>query len=370
MKLYKLFMFGLMLLPFASCDKKALEQSLDDTGISVIVNGSEIQDGQVVSVEKGTPITFRLEGDADYVTFFSGENGHKYVNRERTFIEMEQVESSVLSFDVAALYGNAENIFQILVSEEFTGLYKNDFNKDVELVENTTWSELIPQSELPQKSQSNPSTAVFTHFDVDMKPFFGKNVTLAIHYQGQDETQTQSRIDFKNMKIATNLKNGTVIEIPAGQFGFTPLNIAYYTLFTDKQRTYGLSSLLNKFQDASGNWLDNMLQYGSVTNGAQGLWNLNQISVGTLQMNSTPKKDDSKGGGNWPLNNSWLVSDYLAVNACEPDQGVAVKNISTVVDEYEYTYNEVGTYTATFLLNNGNYHHGDSKVCNIIIDVK
>ena len=53
-----------------------------------------------------------------------------------------------------------------------------------------------------------------------------------------------------------------------------------------------------------------------------------------------------------------------------PDKGVAVKNISTVVDTYEYTYNEVGTYTATFLLNNGNYHHGDSKVCNIIIDVK
>lgn len=363
-------MFGLIFLPLVSCDKKALEQDLDDAGISVTVNGSKIQDGQIVSVEKGTPITFRLEGDADYVTFFSGENGHKYINRERTFIDMEQIESSVLSFDVTPLYGNAANLFQMLVSEEFTGLYKNDFDKDVDLVENTAWGELIPQSELPQQSQSNPSTAVPAHFDVDMKPYFGKNVTLAIRYEGQDETQTQSRIDFKNMKIVTSLKNGTEIEISAGQFGFTPLNIAYYTSFTDAQRKYGLGTLVSKFQDASGNWLDDMLQYGSVTNGAQGLWRLDQIGVGTLQINSTPKKEDTNGGGNWPLNYSWLVSDYLTVNSCEPDKGVAVKNISTVVDTYEYTYNEVGTYTATFLLNNGNYHHGDSKVCNIIIDVK
>lgn len=41
-----------------------------------------------------------------------------------------------------------------------------------------------------------------------------------------------------------------------------------------------------------------------------------------------------------------------------------------MVNSYEYTYNQVGTYTATFLLNNGNFEHEASKVCNIIINVK
>ena len=67
---------------------------------------------------------------------------------------------------------------------------------------------------------------------------------------------------------------------------------------------------------------------------------------------------------------SWLVSDYLVVNSCEPDAGVSVKNMATMVNSYEYTYNQVGTYTATFLLNNGNFEHEASKVCNIIINVK
>ena len=39
------------------------------------------------------------------------------------------------------------------------------------------------------------------------------------------------------------------------------------------------------------------------------------------------------------------------------------------VDTYSYTYDQVGTYTATFLMNNFSYAHEDSKVCELIINV-
>lgn len=37
---------------------------------------------------------------------------------------------------------------------------------------------------------------------------------------------------------------------------------------------------------------------------------------------------------------------------------------------YEYTYNEVGTYRATFYVSNENYKHSESKIINMVINVK
>ena len=65
-----------------------------------------------------------------------------------------------------------------------------------------------------------------------------------------------------------------------------------------------------------------------------------------------------------------LVSDYLNFLECpEPDLPVKVKDVSLDVDTYSYTYDQVGTYTATFLMNNFSYAHEDSKVCELIINV-
>ena len=71
-----------------------------------------------------------------------------------------------------------------------------------------------------------------------------------------------------------------------------------------------------------------------------------------------------------PWKYSWLVSDYINLVECpEVDSSVKVKDVSLDVDTYSYTYDQVGTYTATFLMNNFSYAHEDSKVCELIINV-
>ena len=67
---------------------------------------------------------------------------------------------------------------------------------------------------------------------------------------------------------------------------------------------------------------------------------------------------------------SWLVSDYLNLTECpEPDTSVKVKDITVDQNSYSYTYNQVGTYTATFVLNKANYHDAASTTRELIINV-
>lgn len=342
---------------FASCENP-LETDLSNTNVTVQLNENVIADGNIIRVKKGTPITFNIIGEPDYVSFFSGEKGHIYEYRDRQFIDMNQIKSSELTFGINLLWGNANNIFKILYSTEFSGMYKNDFYKDSLMLEKTQWQELIPQTELPQVAGGTGDEDKYVDFKVDMKPFFGQNITLAVRYEGWDETQTQAKLTFKDMKITNKMANGDIIEVGASQFGFTPINLNYMDATTTQINALPADLKNKALEDLS------VLQYATVTNGAGGFWRTDQIATGKFWMNS------SKPANDMPMTYSWIVSDHLAVNACEPDAGVSVKNMSTVVDKFEYTYNEVGTYKATFALHNTNYQYSDEKLCNIIINVE
>ena len=65
---------------------------------------------------------------------------------------------------------------------------------------------------------------------------------------------------------------------------------------------------------------------------------------------------------NTELKYSWLVSNLFVVNACSPDAGTGLKNVTQSLDSYQYTYKTPGTYTATFVATNGNYKQESSVV--------
>ena len=71
-----------------------------------------------------------------------------------------------------------------------------------------------------------------------------------------------------------------------------------------------------------------------------------------------------------PWKYSWLVSDYINLVECpEVHSSVKLKDVSIDVDTYSNTYDQVSTYTATFLMNNFSYAHEVSKICELIINV-
>lgn len=372
MKTYKLILLSLGALLFASCEKE-LERDMADVSVTVVTNDNVRYEGNILTVRKGTPIEFLLHGDPDYVSFFSGEIGHQYIYHDRKEISADDIVSCDLKFSIWAQYGkdkSCKDQFDVLyLAEEedpanpgktifFPGMSKNDFEADSVLVEqNTPWKEFIARADLPQAPVTSASSAL--KYSKSVKEYIGKKLTLAFvlnkdqteainagDAEEPDATLAQSTFYVQNMHIETLWRNGRVTTSYASSFGFTPLNMKNKTVYKDQEP-------LNMPRD---------LEYGSVALGVSGMWNLNSISNGGITINGTAANNE------WKYN--WLVSDYLNLTECpEPDSGVKVKDTTLRLDSYSYTYDKVGTYTATFLMNNANYAHAVSKTCELIINV-
>lgn len=334
MKLNKLFItLGVAGMAFASCENE-LKQDVQ-LDIAIETNENVGFDGETITVKQGSPVSFNLSGDPDFLTFFSGEAGKEYRYRDRTEVDPTEIVSSRLQFSLQAQYGKPANIMQILISDDFPGLANNDFKSDSILVEEHEWQTLIPQNELPQ-------TAKTLTYDVDMAPYMGKRIAIALRYEGIDNTAVQSRFQFNNMAIVNTLENGLVTSLTASSFGFTPLNM-YYT-HPDVLNATGING--NRVNTIGGK------PYGTATNNTSGVWNLSNFTA--FFIHSTP--------ANTPLMYAWLVSNLIVPNGCTPDSGIGIKSMHQSLDAYTYTYSIPGTYTATFVATNGNYKQEKTKI--------
>ena len=137
------------------------------------------------------------------------------------------------------------------------------------------------------------------------------------------------------MKIENTMKDGSVTTLYANGFNFTPVNMMCHHKLADQK-----SMTANR-------------EYGTVTNNVSGIWNLAGASKGDFSIHS------SNGGAK--LKYSWLVSDMIMANACSPDYGTAIKNVTESLSSYTHIYNKVGTYKAVFVATNSNYK-AESKV--------
>lgn len=139
------------------------------------------------------------------------------------------------------------------------------------------------------------------------------------------------------------MKNGTTSKLYAGDLGFTPINMQCKENLEDQR---GMTT--NR-------------EYGSVTNNVSGIWNLTDIKNGNFAIHSS--------AANKALKNSWLVSNLFVANACSPDKGLTVKNMSQSTDSYKYTYTKPGKYTATFIGTNSNFKHESRVIRELTINV-
>ena len=66
--------FASILLSLTSCQQQNISLPVD---FDVMLDGDNVY-------RPGEIVRFRFSGDADYITFFSGEVGHEYDKRDRT----------------------------------------------------------------------------------------------------------------------------------------------------------------------------------------------------------------------------------------------------------------------------------------------
>lgn len=341
MKAYKLAAICITSILFTACDQELKQNA--ELKVGVITSENVRYDGETVTVKKGTPVEFSLKGDPDFITFFSGEIGSKYEYRDRTLVDAKDLTTSLLNFSIWPQYGNAEctaGILSMYISDSFPGMGKKNFEEDSVLVENFQWKELVPQSELPQK----PLTATTAlSYKVDLKEYLGKNISIAIRYKATNNSSTQPRMNFTNVKVQNSMADGQTTSLFADAFGFTALNM-------DNKKNYTDQKSMTKDRE-----------YGTVINNTSGIWNLKDAGNGLFFIHSS----GAKAG----LKYSWLVSNPIVINACTPDHGVNIKNITQTLNSHTYQYNKVGTYTATFVGTNANYKQESTTLATIKVNV-
>ena len=329
-----------------SCNK-SLERNVE-FDINIKSNEQVQYDGNIVTVKKGTPIEFLITGNPNFMTFFSGEEGHQYKYKDRMFVGEEDLEECKLSFSLYNGKFNSHmtpNILRIYISDNFPGLAKNNFENDSILVESHPWNDLVSPEELPQSPILSADEAI--KYNIDLKSQLGKKFTIAIRYLVKETTEElrQPGIFFENAQIVTTFKNGTSTTLYPAAWGLTPLNMRH-----------------KEFPPTDASLKENPA-YGTTKNNVGGYWNLYYAAQGDFKLWG------EFSGLDKPKHYSWLVTNPIITNSCLPDAGVAIKNIATPLYSYTYKYDKPGAYKATFLGKKVNYEHSSSEVIEFEIHV-
>lgn len=297
--------------------------------------------------EAGDPVVFNFDGNPDYITWWSGEEGHKYANRERTELPLEEIESVTLSFEAQARYGKVTNTLSLFVGD-FPGLSKDVATDDSRVADFESDATLLSgNGELLESKFSNRMATSF-----DLTPYSTSEMTLAFHYKADfDGTSALKRWDFYSVAITTIYKNGNT----------TTLNLSDLGL-----QTFDRNPNTNPKHAQQGDpYFDNSSGSSSCT----GVWDLRSsltrvnsfmyLGGGTNETDYTNNADD------------WLFTKSLKFNTCDPDENSGVlKNINVRLPSYSYVYTQPGTYTVTFIAGNQNVYGSARTIKEVTFTIK
>lgn len=261
-----------------------------------------------VEYQVGETVTFNLNGNPDNIVFYSGENGHNYAMKNRLFADNDLMVDFVSYTDQGptTVVPNC----RILVSNDFNGTY------DKENVGAATWTDVSDQFTFASARSSNTPSGV-----QNLKSYAGDRedavIYMAYRYFDFEQQQT-NRWVIRSINV--NMVSPEGVKTGVG------------TMSTMGWKEVSMS--------------------GSPT-----VW-----TVTTAQLLAAGKKG--------PENNDWVISKAFKVKEAVPDTGVALKNISTTLNEYKYVYTKPGTYKAVFETSSEWHSEGKHSLTEVIVEVK
>lgn len=303
------YLLGLVVLPFlAFCTK----DNVADPSFDVTV--------EKLQYKVNDTVKFKFGGNADLITFYSGEKGREYQYRERDFIPDGKKE---LQIETRVTYGTQKDNLKLMVSSDFKGIY------DSVAVKNATWIDITNKFKL---SSGAGLADVLKSDKVDISDVLvpGKPVFFAFKYfatstppPATTTTQRGWRITMFNL----SLKYPDVPEV-------------------------SLANLTNA-KWTSVNFRDGLDAAG------KSKW----IFFATAGMiNYDPKSS---------LNESeaWAITKGFLPDNAAPDKGVPIKEYSLRGDSYAYSFAKKGVYKVTFVASNVNYNGQKSIVKEVEITI-
>lgn len=255
----------------------------------------------------GEPVTFKLNGNPDNIVFYSGEVGHNYAYKERYHADGDLL----VKFNSWVRYGDIYHNLKFLVSSDFSGIY------DKENVEAATWIDLSDKFRFSVGDDQTPSG------EVNLKEYVGaeEDAKLFVAFRYEDEQKAR--------------QNNWIIR----------------SITLDCVSAEGVRSNLATMPTMGWKVVD--FENPAVT------WNVASTSQILID-----------GGANQPKNVDWVISQAFDVRKTTPDTGVALKNISTTMDEYKYVYTKPGIYEVVFETTSDWYNGNDHALTKLTVEVQ
>lgn len=294
-------------------------------------------EGGVTTVKTDEEIHFLIDGNADYITFYSGEDGNNYDNKSRTEAE---IASLTLSCNIKQQYNDLsywnKEIIHAYISTDFSGVYTP------EELSKATWAPISGNEygHLPMP-MATAASAAETSGTVDLSLFTNINKKFYVAFQynaegrdaipesnGNNKYTNRPRVDITNLKMQKTTADGQVIDITDAikEWAFRPI--------------YQQSSTMTNYQVS-----DNSLLF-------------------------QPQKATLNAEGKEPNEVVWMVSQNINPRSVEPDRGTAIQSIEARLNKYSYSYRKAGTYTATFVAKNANMWESKATVRKLTIVVQ
>ena len=259
------------------------------------------------SCKSGSEIIFRYQGDCDYITFWSGESGKDYINKDRISIP---VDSAYLEFISYSAYGNTAQPrpLSVYVSNTFQGNYSWLGINDITV----KWDTITPAN----TPNYNASLIPFPSGKISLSKYNGKGFYIAFKYVSDSLPGTTRQVRVSNFAVKGYTSLGVITMADAPTAGLIPVNIAGPTVWSN--------------------------------------------TTTTLDIKGTPQKKEE----------DWFITSEIALGRLNPDKGIAIKTLADNISDFRTTYNTAGTYHVTIETVNSRYGVSQSKLQHMTIIVK
>ena len=248
----------------------------------------------------GDAAKFVLDDNPDFISFYSGEVGHEYKNRERTVLEGGSLK---VKFETRISNVPMDSSMDVMISNDFTGVY------DSTNVANAHWKKMtgffnypLPTDPLSIFYPSGPTSGDFADFTDSIIP--GQPFYFAFKYS--NKTPSSIIWSINKMSMYNVFNSGTIAN----------------------------ATIIDSNQISSGNFASVQINDPGVSR-----WSTSSTYLKCTNSSSAPI------GGEY-----WYITRPLNPSAVAPDVPVAIKNITqNPLRNFNYIYSKPGIYTATFV---------------------
>ena len=271
----------------------------------------------------GEPVSFEINSNADFITFYSGEEGAKYEYHDVSRLVDAGIGLSFTTSTASGLAGAPNpSILPISYSTDFSGIYTE------EEMSKATWIDITDRFNLPEDTGVSDCQSG----NVDITDLYESNTTLFF------------RFEYTVQAYDAQLKNSRT--------AWTVSSISFNILYD------GTYSELYNLPDAQ--WtLINESKFAEVSN------TIPDISASRIRFRSDSGPEETI--------TSWAVSGPIFIQRkydYGPDRGICIKTYTDPREnEYIYRYDKCGEYIVTFVGVNENVYDRKSTAAHVQVKI-